>query len=276
MRPKLLSNSSQNHSRSGGWNVTLKTRELGPAGEFVKSVIAPSFYAPSSFSGSLAIKSRIDVKKCFFTACDCSLYTAMIECTWKSCNHVPTQPTDCCNLLVCCGDPLLIGLNPTTLGAFVWSVFLHLKWILVAKSLKMSRSATEKRNLKKHLSLSAAASDQNHANRISRLKVGVCMLVYANVKVTAKRLDYYVGIKKRERLFGSNRWVKVKREQLWCDQNFLLKFSDCDHVVRVIAPDLSCSVSYCNPEKNLNYARDHHLAIIHLEKAWNSFIDCVH
>ena len=53
-----------------------------------------------------------------------------------------------------------------------------------------------------------------------------------NVKVTAKRLDYYVGITKSERSFGSNR-VKFEREQLWCNQN--IKFSDCDRVVRVIA-----------------------------------------
>jgi len=38
--------------------------------------------------------------------------------------------------------------------------------------------------------------------------------IQANVKVTAKRLDYYVEITNRERSFGSNRWVKVGRGQL--------------------------------------------------------------
>ena len=56
-------------------------------------------------------------------------------------------------------------------------------------------------------------------NRIPWLKVGVSMVVEPNVKVTVKRLDYYIGITNREGLFGSNRWVKVERGQLWSDQS---------------------------------------------------------
>jgi len=51
-------------------------------------------------------------------------------------------------------------------------------------------SATEKCDPKKHLPLLAA--------------VCVRLVVKANVKITAKRIDYYVGITNRERLFGSN------------------------------------------------------------------------
>jgi len=67
-----------------------------------------------------------------------------------------------------------------------------------------------------------------HVNRIPRQKVGVSLVVQANVKVTAKRLDYYVERANRERSFGSNRWVKVGRRQLcsnqspsWTQQRFL-------------------------------------------------------
>jgi len=39
------------------------------------------------------------------------------------------------------------------------------------------------------------------------------MVVKANVKVTVKTLDYYVGITNREQSFGSNQGVKVERGQ---------------------------------------------------------------
>jgi len=84
------------------------------------------------------------------------------------------------------------------LGAFACSGFSQPQWISVAKSAKLRKSTTEKRDLKKHLSLSVVICDQKHANRISRLKV------VANVKVTTERLDYYVEIMNRERSFGSN------------------------------------------------------------------------
>jgi len=48
--------------------------------------------------------------------------------------------------------------------------FLQLKWISVPKSAKLFRSATEKHDLTKHLSLSVEAGDRNHVNRISQLK----------------------------------------------------------------------------------------------------------
>jgi len=57
--------------------------------------------------------------------------------------------------------------------------------------------------------------DRKQENRILRPKV----VVQANVRVTAKRLDYYVEITNRERSFGSNWWVKVERGQLWSDQS---------------------------------------------------------
>jgi len=66
-------------------------------------------------------------------------------------------------------------------------------------------------------------------NRIPWLKVGVSMVVEPNVKVTVKRLDYFIGITYREWSFGSNWRVKVEREQLWCDRN-ILGFSDGDRV----------------------------------------------
>ena len=102
-----------------------------------------------------------------------------------------------------------------------------MKWISVLKSATLFRSATEKCDLKKHLSLSVAACDRNHASRISRLKLSASMVVLENIKVTAKSLDDYVGIMNRKRSFGSNRRVKVERGQLQCDSKFL-KFSNCD------------------------------------------------
>ena len=51
-------------------------------------------------------------------------------------------------------------------------------------------------------------------SRDLRPKVGVSLVVQANVKVTAKRLDNYVDITNHERLFGSNQGVKVGRGQL--------------------------------------------------------------
>ena len=71
------------------------------------------------------------------------------------------------------------------------------------ESSKVLKSATEKRNPKKHLSLLVAIDDRTHANRISRPKIGASLLVKANVNVTAKRLDYCVGITNCERSFGS-------------------------------------------------------------------------
>ena len=56
-----------------------------------------------------------------------------------------------------------------------------------------------------------------------------------NVKVTSKRLDYYIEITNRERSFSSNRQVKVERGQLWSDpslswtqQHFLIA-TECSH-----------------------------------------------
>ena len=66
------------------------------------------------------------------------------------------------------------------------------------KFAKLLRSATEKRDQKKHLSLSVAICDRKHANRVPRPKVGVSLVVSANVKVTAKRLDYHIGITNRK------------------------------------------------------------------------------
>jgi len=47
-----------------------------------------------------------------------------------------------------------------------------------------------------------------------RPKVGVSLVVKANVKITAERLDYYIEIMNCKRSFGSNR-VKVGRRQLY-------------------------------------------------------------
>jgi len=61
------------------------------------------------------------------------------------------------------------------------------------------------------------------------------MVVYETVQVTTKRLDYYVGIKNHGQSFGSNRWVKVERGQLWCDWKFLqfcMIATDRNHVNR--------------------------------------------
>ena len=83
-----------------------------------------------------------------------------------------------------------------------------------AEHAKLLKSATEKRDPKTHLSFSVAICDRKHANRIPRPKVSVSLVIEANVKVTAKRLDYYIGITNREQSFGSNRRVKVGRGQL--------------------------------------------------------------
>jgi len=58
----------------------------------------------------------------------------------------------------------------------------------------MFKSATEKHNLKKHLSRTDAACDRKHVNRTLRPKVDISVVVYSNIKVTTKRLDYFVGI----------------------------------------------------------------------------------
>ena len=55
-------------------------------------------------------------------------------------------------------------------------------------SAKLRKSAAKQRNPTKHLSLSVAISNRKCANRILRPKV----VVWVNVKVTAKRLDYYI------------------------------------------------------------------------------------
>ena len=83
--------------------------------------------------------------------------------------------------------------SPTT-GAFACSGFSRRQWISVAKSAKLRKSMTEKRYPKKHISLSVAIHDRKHANRMPRPKV----VVKANVKVTTKRLDYYVEITNRQ------------------------------------------------------------------------------
>jgi len=93
------------------------------------------------------------------------------------------------------------------------------KWILVTKSAKLLKNATENRHPKKHLSLSVAICDRKHANRIPRPEVGVSLVVKANVKATTKKLDYYVEVTNREWSFCSNRWVKVGRGQLWSNQS---------------------------------------------------------
>jgi len=76
---------------------------------------------------------------------------------------------------------------------------------LVAKSAKLGESATEKRNPKNPSFTFGRRPRLNQANRIPRPKVGVSLVVEANVKVTAKRLDYNVEITNRERSFGSVR-----------------------------------------------------------------------
>jgi len=80
-------------------------------------------------------------------------------------------------------------------------------WISVAKPAKLLNSATEKCDPKPHLSLSVAICDRKYVNRIPRSKIGVSLVVQENVKVIAKRLNYYVGITNRERWFGSNQRV---------------------------------------------------------------------
>jgi len=118
-----------------------------------------------------------------------------------------------------------------TIGAFTYSAFSRLKWVFVAKFAKLLKSTTEKRNPKKHLSLSVAICDRKHANRIPRPKAGVSLLFYANVRVTAKRLDYYFGITNRERPFGSNRGGGE------------LKLGEDNSVPIKIHPELDCAFS---------------------------------
>jgi len=65
-------------------------------------------------------------------------------------------------------------------------------------NLKNCLSVTEKCDLQSLLHLFAVCG-RKHANRILRPKVGVSVVVKANVKVTTKRLAYYVGIVNRER-----------------------------------------------------------------------------
>jgi len=88
-------------------------------------------------------------------------------------------------------------------------------WTSVAKSAKLFQEAQPK----KCPSLSVVVCDGKQINRILRLKLGVSLVVQANVKVTADRQDYYIGITNREWLFGSNWWAKVDRGQLWSDRN---------------------------------------------------------
>ena len=88
---------------------------------------------------------------------------------------------------------------------------------MVAKSANLRK--TEKRDLIKHLTLSTESMrtefrDRKHADRIPRLKVGVSLVVEVNVKVTTKRLDYYIEITNRERLCALTNGLKVGRGQL--------------------------------------------------------------
>ena len=82
-------------------------------------------------------------------------------------------------------------------------VFFASEMNLVAKSAELFKSATKKRDLK-NISPSVVVCDQNHANRISPLKVVVSEVVQTNVKVTIKRLYDYVLITSLEHSFGSN------------------------------------------------------------------------
>ena len=73
-----------------------------------------------------------------------------------------------------------------------------LTWQLIAMVIgiaKLRKSATEKRNPKKHFSLSLAICDWKHVNRILQQKVGV-------------------EITNHEQSFGSKRLIKVERGQL--------------------------------------------------------------
>jgi len=65
-----------------------------------------------------------------------------------------------------------------------------LKWFSVAKSAKLFKSATKRRGLKKHLSLSVAACDEITQTEFH----DIGMVVKANVKVTTKSFDYFVGL----------------------------------------------------------------------------------
>jgi len=84
----------------------------------------------------------------------------------------------------------------------------------ISISAKLLKSETEKRDSKSIFPFSVAICDRNHPNGISRPEVGVILVVWANVKVPAKRLDHYIEITNHEGLFGSNRGVKVGRGQL--------------------------------------------------------------
>jgi len=74
---------------------------------------------------------------------------------------------------------------------------------LFATEMDFGSEICEKRDLKKHFSLSVAVCGRNYANRIPRLRVGISVVAYANV--TTRRLDYYVGITNREILVGFSR-----------------------------------------------------------------------
>jgi len=65
----------------------------------------------------------------------------------------------------------------------------------VAKFKKLFEIGTKSLDLKKHIPVSVTVCNRS---------VSV-VLVLANVKVTAKRLDHYFGITSCDRLFGSNR-----------------------------------------------------------------------
>ena len=70
--------------------------------------------------------------------------------------------------------------------------------ISVVKSAKLFKSTTEKRDPKKHLSLSVTVCDRRRVNRISRPKVGVSLSSLGKCQGYCEVLDYYVGITNRE------------------------------------------------------------------------------
>jgi len=149
----------------------------------------------------------------------------------------------------------------STRDAFAWLAFLQLKWIPFAKFAKHFRRAIERCNLKKHLLLLAEVCNRNQANRISRLKVGASIVVEANVKVTTKRLDCYIGIKNRERSFDSNRWVKVERTILMRLKFVLLAWSR-DWIFLIVtnwkhANGPKLSLIYLQGFQSIQRARDH-------------------
>jgi len=71
------------------------------------------------------------------------------------------------------GDSITIqNLRDGTSGAFACSGFSRSKWISVAKSAKLLKSPTEKRDPKKHFSPLVVICDRKHTNRILRPKEG--------------------------------------------------------------------------------------------------------